>query len=79
MSTRTRHIDLNVLAARNKIEDRLVKPVYKHTASMIADLGTKALPDAQFVALRDMMNGYGLVKKHMQNYPLPPMVVQPWK
>ena len=79
LSSRTRHIDLNILTARNKIEGRLVKPIYKHTASIIADLGTKAPPDTQIVALRDMMNGYGLVKKNLPNYPLPPMVVQPWK
>ena len=29
---------------------------------MIADLGTKLLPEDQFVFLRDLMNGYALVR-----------------
>ena len=41
---------------------------------MIADIGTKALPDKQFAYLRDKMNGYALVKLNHPNYKLPPYV-----
>ena len=32
------------------------------TTDMVADIGTKALPENPFVRLRDIMNGYTLVK-----------------
>jgi hypothetical protein len=38
---------------------------------MIADIGTKALPEATFVRLRDMMNGYALVKAKYPELQLP--------
>ena len=78
LSSRTRHIDLDTLAARNMVEDQLVKPVYKCTAQMVADFGTKALPEEQFKLFRDIVNGYGLVKHHMPDVKVPSMVVDPW-
>ena len=69
-----RHIDRRVLSARNKVEDGEVKPEYCVTARMLADIGTKALPDAQFAFLRDLINGYSLVAKHHPSYPMPPYV-----
>ncbi len=41
---------------------------------MVADLGTKALPDRQFAYLRDKMNGYALVKKNHPAYKVPEFV-----
>jgi hypothetical protein len=38
---------------------------------MLADIGTKALPDKQFVYLRDQLTGYALVKQHHPSYALP--------
>jgi hypothetical protein len=38
---------------------------------MIADIGAKALPEATFVRLRDMMNGYALVKAKYPELQLP--------
>ena len=64
LSKQSRHIDRRVLATRNKIEDGAVFPKYCVTAKMLADIGTKALPDAQFIYLRDLINGYSLVLKH---------------
>ena len=78
LSSRTWHIDLDTLAARNMVEDQLVKPVYKCTAQMVADFGTKALPEEQFKLFRDIVNGYGLVKHHMPDVKVPSMVVGPW-
>ncbi len=44
------------------------------TEEMVADIGTKALPDKQFVYLRDLLNGYALVKQHHPTYMLPDYV-----
>ncbi len=74
LSKQSRHIDRRVLASRNKVEDGEVVPKYCVTARMLADIGTKALPDAQFVFLRDHINGYALVKKYHPTYPMPPYV-----
>jgi hypothetical protein len=75
LSNQSRHIERKVLASRNKIEDGLIKPKYIQTGEMIADIGTKALPDRQFAKLRDALNGYSLVKTHHPSYKLPSYVV----
>ena len=51
---------MRTLSVRNKIEDRKVVPIYIETTKMIADIGTKALDEKQFVLLRDIMNGHAL-------------------
>jgi len=51
-----------------------VVPKYCVTAKMWADIGTKALPDAQFAFLRDLINGYTLVARNHPTYPLPAYV-----
>ncbi len=53
LSKQSRHIDRKILAARNKIEDHEAKPKYISTERMVADIGTKALSDDQFIYLRD--------------------------
>ncbi len=74
LSKQSRHIERRVLASRNKVKDGEVMPKYCVTARILADIGTKALPDAQFAFLRDHINGYALVKKHRPTYPMPPYV-----
>ena len=74
LSSRSKHIDLKVLSARNKVEDGCVLPVLKHTTRMVVDIGTKALPDGQFEYLRDQMNGYSMVKSVYPSYELPSFV-----
>jgi hypothetical protein len=74
LSKKSRHIDRRVLASRNKIEDGEVIPKYCVTAKMLADIGTKALPDAQFAYLRDLINGYALVARYHPTYLLPAYV-----
>ena len=76
LSKQSRHIERRVLTARNKIEDGSVIPKYCVTARMLADLGTKALPDPQFAYLRDEINGYALVRQHHPTYPLPAYVTR---
>jgi hypothetical protein len=48
--------------------------VYVTTHEMVADIGTKALPDKQFAYLRDKLNGYALVKINHPTYVLPSYV-----
>ena len=74
LSKQSRHIDRRVLASRNKVEDGEVMPKYCVTARMLADIGTKALPDAQFAFLRDLINGYALVARHHPTYQIPAYV-----
>jgi hypothetical protein len=76
LSKQSRHIDRRVLASRNKIEDGEVIPKYCMTAKMLADIGTKALPDSQFAYLRDLINGYTLVARHHPTYPMPSYVTR---
>jgi hypothetical protein len=52
LSKKSRHIERRVLSARNKIEDGAVVPKFCVTTKMLADIGTKALSDAQFAYLR---------------------------
>jgi hypothetical protein len=74
LSKQSRHIDRKILAARNKIEDHEVKPKYISTERMVADIGTKALSDEQFIFLRDKLNGYSLVLVNHPGYRLPAYV-----
>ena len=51
LSKQSKHMERRILTARNKVEDHQVKPVYCKTEEMVADIGTKALPDRQCVRL----------------------------
>ena len=55
-------MDLRVYFLRQKVEDDEIALRWCETTKMVADLGTKLLPEDQFVFLRDLMNGYALVK-----------------
>jgi hypothetical protein len=74
LSKHSRHIERRVLSARNKIEDGETWPEYIHTSEMVADIGTKALSDRQFAYLRDLMNGYAMIKVHRPSYLVPSYV-----
>ena len=63
------------MSGRNKVEDKKVLPVYTSTLKMVADLGTKALDEKQFVFLRDLANGYALVRASGVNVELPALVI----
>jgi hypothetical protein len=79
LSSRSKHVDLKVLSSRQKIEDRKIVPVCKWTGRLAADIGTKASPESQFCLLRDINNGYGLVKHCLPTRKIPTVVVDPWK
>jgi hypothetical protein len=51
----------------------------KRRGWLAADIGTKVLPESQFCLLRDINNGYGLVKHYLPTRKIPTMVVDPWK
>jgi hypothetical protein len=67
-------MDLETLTIRNRIEDHQIATQFCSTLNMIADIGTKALPEALFVKLRDMMNGYAIVKAKYPDLSLPDYV-----
>jgi hypothetical protein len=71
LGTNFRAMDMKVLTTRNRIEDHRIATQYSATTSMIADVGTKALPEVTFVRLRDMMNGYALVKARSPELQIP--------
>jgi hypothetical protein len=58
----SRAMDLRTLSTRNRIEDHEIRTKYRRTDVMIADMGTKALPENPFTKFRDVMNGYALAK-----------------
>jgi hypothetical protein len=58
----SRAMDLKTLTIRNRIEDHQVETAWLETKGMIADMGSKALPETPFTRFRDTMNGYALVR-----------------
>ena len=70
----SRAMDLKTLASRNRIEDHQVETRRKKSTNMPADIGTKALPEEPFVRLRDIANGYSLVKAAYPNFPMSNLV-----
>ena len=70
----SRAMDLRTLSTRNRIEDHEIRTEFKRTTKMIADMGTKALPENPFVVFRDVMNGYALVKAAYPNKKLSPLI-----
>ena len=75
LGSHSRHIARKVLTSRNKIEDGDIVPAYKRTNMVLADIGTKAPPDAQFKYLWGQMNGYNLVKLTRPSYVISSCVV----
>ena len=59
---RSRHMDIRTYYLRQQVEDDNIKLKWIETRKMIADLGTKLLDEKTFVFLRDLMNGYAIVK-----------------
>ena len=74
MGPTSRAMSLKTLSARNRIEDHEVKTEWIPTEDMVADIGTKSIPHPRFAKLRDVMNGYALVKAAYPNKEVPAMV-----
>ena len=75
LPNKSKAMDIRVMSARNKVEDRKVLPIYVSTLGMLADIGTKALDEKQFVFLRDLANGYALVRARGDVVDLPSLVI----
>ena len=75
LPNKSKAMDIRVMSARNKVEDRKVTPIYVSTLEMLADIGTKALDEKQFVFLRDLANGYALVQARGGAVDLPGLVI----
>jgi hypothetical protein len=59
---------------RNRIEDHQVEVEYCETGIQVSDQGTKALAENPFVRLRDVMNGYALVRSAYPDKEMSPLV-----
>jgi hypothetical protein len=72
---KSKSLDIRVYGLRNRIEDQKIEMKYIETLRQVADLGTKALGVKQFEFLRDLMNGYALVRASGRKAALPALVV----
>ena len=72
----SRAMDLQTLTVRNRIEDHVIQTKARKTDRQVADMGTKSLPEGQFVLYRDVMNGYALVKAAYPKKPMSPLIFQ---
>ena len=72
----SRAMDLQTLTVRNRIEDHVIQTKARETDRQVADMGTKSLPEGQFVLYRDVMNGYALVKAAYPKKPMSPLIFQ---
>ena len=70
----SRAMDLKTLTIRNRIEDHMVETAWIETKEMVADMGSKALPETPFTRFRDTMNGYALVRARFPNKTMSPYV-----
>ena len=62
-SKKSRSMDIQIFAVRDRLLDQECKLEYLPTNSMPADIGTKALGRAKFELFRDILTGYHLVPK----------------
>ena len=58
------------------VTDKSVELEYCRTVQMLEDLGNKFHGVKQFEFLRDMSNGYALVRAKQDGYALPELVVK---
>ena len=59
---KSKTFDLQYFTLRDRVIDKLIAMQYCNTLKQLSDIGTKLLPTAQFEFLRDLMNGYALVR-----------------
>jgi hypothetical protein len=71
-----RTMDLQALTVRNRIEDHVMQTKARKTDLQVADVGTKSLPEGQFVLHRDVMSGCALVKAACPKKAVSPLIFQ---
>merc|ERR1711865_1064780 len=62
LGLKKRHMMVKVGKLSEYIDDQEVQLIWQTTVQMVADLGTKYHGTERFEMLRDMMNGYALVR-----------------
>ena len=75
MSKASKALSVRVYGLRNRIEDQEVMLKYCNSLEMAADLGTKLFSIRRFKFLRDLVNGYALVRASNRKVNLPVAVV----
>jgi hypothetical protein len=75
LTSKTKHMDIRVWKMRERLDDQQVVLRFCSTTDMLADIGTKALGVRAFEYLRDLMNGYALVRLRHKEYVMPAMVI----
>ena len=71
LAKKSKALDIRVFGIRNRLEDQHLELKYISTVEMVADLGTKNLGPVRFKFLRDIMNGYALVRASGRKVSLP--------
>jgi hypothetical protein len=75
LASKTKHMEIRVWKLRERIDDEEVCLRFCSTHDMQADIGTKALGVGAFEYLRDLQNGYALVRLMHPDYGMSVMCV----
>ena len=75
LASKTKHMDIRTWKLKERIDDQEIILHFCGTVDMLADIGTKALGVKPFEYLRDLMNGYALVRLRHRGIDLPILVV----
>ena len=76
LGSKSRHMLIRCAKLSEHIADQDVMLKWKSTVQLIADLGTKFHGKERFEFLRDLMNGYALVRASQQEYDVPKNVTR---
>ena len=74
LGSKSRHMMIRCAKLSEHIADQELMLKWKSTVQLIADLGTKFHGKERFEFLRDLMNGYALVRAAQQEYAIPKQV-----
>ena len=75
LASKTKHLELRTWKLRERIDDQEIILHFCGTVNMLADIGTKALGVKPFEYLRDLMNGYAIVRLKHRGVSLPVLVI----
>lgn len=75
LASKTKHMDIRVWKLRERIDDHEIVLQFCSTHDMLADIGTKALGVCTFEYLRDLCNGYAIVRLRYKDYKMPLLCV----
>jgi len=75
LAQKTKHLEIRTWKLRERIDDQEIILYFCGTVDMLADIGTKALGVKPFEYLRDLMNGYAIVRLRHKDMDLPILVI----